>query len=210
MQTELGVMKELSCDGGHENVLFLYDNLETKDYLIAVMELVNGDLHDMLPSIKDTDTINSVFAQILRGYKFITDHGYYHCDLSLENVTIKLEPNYKGSGKTRIVAKLTDFGRVRKMDENGHATIGGDEVAGKPYYLAPEAYCGSYEAGPADVWSLGVILFIMITNNPPFGIANDSDEVFEPFSTEGFKYLEPALRRARATEDQIGGSGGGV
>ena len=60
------------------------------------------------------------------------------------------------------------------------------------------------------MWSLGVILFIMITNNPPFGIANDSDEVFEPFSTEGFKYLEPALRRARATEDQIGGSGGGV
>ena len=205
---ELGVMKELSRDGGHENVLFLYDNLETKDYLIAVMELVNGDLHDMLPSIKDTDTINSVFSQILKGYKFITDHGYNHCDLSLENVTIKLEPNFNNTGKTRIIAKLTDFGRVRKMDENGHAMIDGDEVAGKPYYLAPEAYSGSYEAGPADVWSLGVILYMMITSNPPFCIANDSDEVFEPFSTEGFKYLEPALRKARATEEQIGRSAG--
>lgn len=203
VQTELGVMKELSENGGHENVLFLHDNLETKDYLIAVMELVNGDLHDMLPSIKGIDTINSVFAQILKGYKYITDHGYYHCDLSLENVTIKLVPNYNGSGKTRIVAKLTDFGRVRKMDEHGHAWIDGDEVAGKPYYLAPEAYSGSYEAGPADIWSLGIILFIMITGNPPFGIANDSDEVFEPFAAEGFRYLEPLLRRASATEEQI-------
>ena len=205
VQTELGVMKELSENGGHENVLFLHDNLETKDYLIAVMELVNGDLHDMLPSIKGIDTINSVFAQILKGYKYITDHGYYHCDLSLENVTIKLVPNYNGSGKTHIVAKLTDFGRVRKMDEHGHAWIDGDEVAGKPYYLAPEAYSGSYEAGPADIWSLGIILFIMITGNPPFGIANDSDEVFEPFAAEGFRYLEPLLRRANATEEQIRG-----
>lgn len=107
--------------------------------------------------------------------------------------------------------KLTDFwGVSEKWTRTATRRSTATRWPAKPYYLAPEAYCGSYEAGPADVWSLGVILFIMITNNPPFGIANDSDEVFEPFSTEGFKYLEPALRRARATEDQIGGSGGGV
>ena len=45
----------------------------------------------------------------------------------------------------------------------------------------------------------------MITGNPPFGISNDSDEVFEPFAAEGFRYLEPLLRRASATEEQIRG-----
>ena len=69
--------------------------------------------------------------------------------------------------------------------------------------MAPEAYCGSYEAGPADIWSLGIILYIMITGSPPFGIANDSDEVYEPFSHKGFSYLTDTLIRASASQNEI-------
>lgn len=203
VQTELGVMKELSMHGGHENVLYMYDALETKEYLIAVMELVDGDLHDMLGSVQGHVAVVDVFHQILLGYQYIVKQGYYHCDLSLENVLVKLVPNYCKTGKARLIVKLSDFGRVRKMDADGSAVIEFDEIAGKPYYLAPEAYSDSYEAGPADIWSLGIILFILITGNPPFGIANDSDEVFEPFSSVGFEYLIPALQRHNATEEEI-------
>ena len=177
--------------------------VETKIYLIAVMELVDGDLHDLLPSIHGKEGVVDVFHQILLGYNYIVQQGYYHCDLSLENIAVKLVPNYNNSGKARIIAKVSDFGRVRKMDSSGSAIIEEDEIAGKPYYLAPEAYCGSYEAGPADIWSLGIILYIMITGSPPFWIANDSDEVYEPFSHKGFSYLTDTLIRASASQTEI-------
>ena len=168
------------------------------------MELVDGDLHDMLGSVRGDHKIVDIFRQIVQGCAYIKQQGYFHCDLSLENVLIKLVPNYQNTGNTRLIAKLSDFGRVRKLADDGSCLIHDDEVAGKPYYLAPEAYNGAYEAGPADVWSLGIILFILITGSPPFGIANDSDEVFEPFAEMGFGYLEPLLRSCEATEEEIG------
>ena len=168
------------------------------------MELVDGDLHDMLASVKDCNTAISVFSQIIRGYYFLVQKGYFHCDLSLENIAVKLIPNYKNSGKAKLVAKLSDFGRVRKIDENGQSFIEEDDIAGKPYYLAPEAYSGCYDAGPADIWSLGIILYILLTGSPPFGIANDSDEVFEPFSHIGFDYLLPSLNQLNEKPQYIG------
>ena len=68
--------------------------VETKIYLIAVMELVDGDLHDLLPSIHGKEGVVDVFHQILLGYNYIVQQGYYHCDLSLENIAVKLVPNY--------------------------------------------------------------------------------------------------------------------
>ena len=168
------------------------------------MELVDGDLHDLLPSLRNHETVIDVFSQILRGYQYIVHQGYYHCDLSLENIAVKFSPNHNKSGKARLVAKVSDFGRVRKHSPDGHSVIEADEVAGKPYYLAPEAYIGAYEAGPADIWSLGIIFFIMLTGNPPFGIANDSDEVFEPFSQFGFSYLEHSLYEVETTQAERG------
>lgn len=165
------------------------------------MELVDGDLHDMLGSIKDCQSALNVFSQIIRGYQYLVQKGYFHCDLSLENVAVKLVPNYNNTGKSKIIAKLSDFGRVRSIDQ---PIINEDEIAGKPYYLAPEAYSGSYNAGPADIWSLGVILFILVVGSPPFNIANESDERFEPFSHEGFDYLLPALQQSNVQTDVIG------
>ena len=168
------------------------------------MELVDGDLHDMLASIRSHETAISVFKQVIRGYSYLVEKGYFHCDLSLENIAIKLVPNFNNSGKAKLIAKLSDFGRVRKIDDDGHAFIEDDEIAGKPYYLAPEAYLGSYDAGPADIWSLGIILYILVVGHSPFSIANDSDEVFEPFSEYGFDYLLPALSQANVNEQIIG------
>ena len=88
-------MKSLSESGRHENVLFLLDAVETKEYLIAVMELVDGDLHDMLGSVRGAHKIVDIFRQIVQGCAYIKQQGYYHCDLSLENVLIKLVPNYQ-------------------------------------------------------------------------------------------------------------------
>ena len=202
VQTELSVMKQLSEAGRHENILYLLDCLETKDYLIAVMELVDGDLHDLLGSVKDVSSAMNIFSQIVRGYDHLVQSGFVHCDLSLENIAIKLVPRNNQGEKAKMIAKLSDFGRARRL-EDGHAFIEEDEVAGKPYYLAPEAYWGRYEAGPADMWSLGVVLFILLTGNPPFGIANDSDEVFEPFASEGFEYLVPTLQAGGVDEKVI-------
>lgn len=192
---ELAAMTELNETGGHENVLKLFDVFETQEHIIAAMELVDGDLHDMLPSIRSNPICAlDIFYQILKGYSFVIDNGFYHCDLSLENILIKLIPNYKASRRTRWIAKLADFGQAKRIKAVGQNFVDANSVAGKPYYLAPEAYMGSYEIGPAEVWSLGVIWYILLTGSAPFEIANDSDAMFEAFLNEGSGVLEVTLK----------------
>ncbi|KAG7388030.1 hypothetical protein PHYPSEUDO_013282 [Phytophthora pseudosyringae] len=131
------------------------------DSVFVAMDLcAGGDLYDYVTAkpgrrLPETEAL-ALFAQIAKGLSFLHAIGVAHRDLSLENVLLK-------DGQ----AKICDFGL--SADANQFSA----DVVGKFYYMAPEVMQGAvYDPKGADVWSLGVLLFIMLTGSPLFADVN--------------------------------------
>ena len=109
------------------------------------------------------------------------EHGICHRDLKPENFLFS-----DRSEDAEI--KLIDFGLSKRFGPNalaGHDALLGSAsmedkmhtIVGTPYYVAPEVLMGSYDFS-CDVWSLGVILFIMLCGYPPFE-GDNNKEIFK-------------------------------
>lgn len=123
---------------------------------IAMDFCAGGDLYDYVTAkpnrrLSETEALR-LFAQIVKGLSFLHAIKVAHRDLSLENVLLKNDN-----------VKICDFGL--SADANQLSS----EVVGKFYYMAPEVTQGvAYDPKSADVWSLGILLFIMLTGSPLF------------------------------------------
>ncbi|KUF79869.1 Voltage-gated potassium channel subunit beta-1 [Phytophthora nicotianae] len=138
----------------HTNVVrFRGEFLHMQDTWCVVMEFCpGGDLWDLLECSPKNRLPESearqLFRQCVRGVRFLHAHGIAHRDLSLENVFY-----------CRGVCKIGDFGLSTDA-----ALRGSGEAVGKAYYMAPEVVNQeAYDAYAADMWSLGIMLFIMLT-----------------------------------------------
>mmetsp|Transcript_68932 Transcript_68932/g.119636 ORF Transcript_68932/g.119636 Transcript_68932/m.119636 type:complete len:513 (+) Transcript_68932:73-1611(+) len=147
----------------HPNVCRIMETFSDESYLYLVMEFCcGGDLCD-----KMTDLVNagsrlpvhdaaSYMRQIFSAvaHMHVLDVG--HFDLKLENVLL--------SGKDdRALCKVVDFGLAQQIKRGERKT----SMIGSKYYIAPEILNESYDIR-ADNWSCGVIMYIFLTNEPPF------------------------------------------
>ncbi|MBZ3868973.1 Sperm motility kinase Z [Sciurus carolinensis] len=151
--SEARVMKSLE----HPNVIQLFQVIETRDYVYLVMEHAVGGqaLKHLPPGGMQQEEARRVFRQIAGAVGYCHGQGVVHLDLKLPNVVVDAGGN----------CKLIDFGlslRVRPGQKLRRCW-------GTLAYLAPEILLRrEYEGPPADVWSLGVILFYMLTGRCPF------------------------------------------
>ena len=125
------------------------------------MELCNGDLRQILNKYKPDglplNMINKIFSQLNEALKVMIDNNCIHRDLKPENILIK----YTDVNKNNFDIKLTDFG----LSSNEiHSTINEHSQAGTKNYMAPEIEDSNYN-NKCDLWSLGVILYELYTNN---------------------------------------------
>lgn len=141
----------------HENVIKCYDVIDTDDALYIVMEIADGG--DVLDYInKRTRLTESVarllFYDLLCGVEKCHTMSIVHRDLKCENLLL--------SGK--MVLKISDFGFARELDGRNLETYCGSYA-----YAAPEVILGQpYVGEPADIWSMGVILYAMVVGRLPF------------------------------------------
>ena len=147
----------------HPNIIEIFDQGETPDgYVYLVMELLRGEtLADLLEHGKvPLERGLPIMIQIARALARAHDLEVIHRDLKPENIFLARGPN--GAD----LVKLLDFGIARSMQDS--RLTGAGEVFGTPQYMAPERIT-SIEAGPsADLYSLGVIIYEMITGTFPF------------------------------------------
>jgi len=109
--------------------------------------------------------------QIVQAVYFMHCHGYCHLDLSLENVVWD---------KERDCMKLCDFGLCRRLNADNSNFEAATIRPGKKGYMAPEIYAYQrFDGQKADCFSLGVIIFILLTGFPPFTTPNASDKCFQ-------------------------------
>ena len=144
----------------HPNIVTVYDFGQDADQLFLVMEYVPGtDLKSLLRR-QGQLSINQaveIMIKICLGVGYAHRAGLIHCDLKPHNILVTDD----------LQVKITDFGIARALaaiDPDEHSEI----VWGSPLYFAPEQAAGGAPAPASDVYSLGVILFEMLTGELPF------------------------------------------
>ncbi|CAO2827974.1 unnamed protein product [Amaranthus hypochondriacus] len=163
VRREVKILKGLA---GHENLIKIYDAFEDNDNVYIVMELCRGgELLDRILSRggKYTeDDAKTVLLQILNVVSFCHLQGVVHRDLKPENFLFM-------SKDEDSLLKAIDFGLSDfvKPDEKLN------DIVGSAYYVAPEVLHRSYTT-EADVWSVGVIAYILLCGSRPFWARTES------------------------------------
>lgn len=156
IRLEIEIMTRLS---GHPNVVDLKAVFEEEDFVHLVMELcAGGELFHKLEKIGrfvESDA-RVLFRHLMQVVLYCHENGVVHRDLKPENILLAT----KASSSP---IKLADFGLATyiKPGQNLHGLVG------SPFYIAPEVLAGGYNQA-ADVWSAGVILYILLSGMPPF------------------------------------------
>lgn len=164
LQEEVNVLRELR---GHENVIRLFDVFCVDNELFIITELGRGgDLFHLLTTHPKHGVTESYAAktvcQMLSAVAFLHSRHICHRDLKLENWVLE-------SGKdVWSPLKLIDFGLSTHFTP-GHRL---SRVVGSSYYVAPEVLKKSYSEA-CDLWSLGVIVYMLLSGAPPFYGKND-------------------------------------
>ncbi|CAF4215160.1 unnamed protein product [Rotaria socialis] len=153
----------------HPNVVRLYEVIDTPNKLYLILEFGDGgDMYDYImrhANGLNESTARRYFRQICRALKYCHEMHVCHRDLKPENLVF-----FEKQG----IVKLTDFGFSNQFSPGKKLLTSCGSLA----YSAPEILLGDpYDAPAVDIWSLGVILFMLVTGRAPFQEANDSETV---------------------------------
>ena len=141
----------------HPNIVTIYDAGSFGDGIAIVMELIKDTLRRMLDRTPQLpwDVIGGITAQVADGLKCLHDHGIFHRDIKPSNILI-------APGN---VARIGDFGFAHLPLSDLTRT---GTVIGTPRYMSPEQAQGQVIDYRTDIFSLGVVLFEMLTGQTPF------------------------------------------
>ncbi|KAL6597360.1 hypothetical protein ACP70R_046800 [Stipagrostis hirtigluma subsp. patula] len=145
----------------HKNIVQLHEVMATRNYIYFVMEYVKGgELFDKIEkSSKLTEgAAHKYFQQLISAVDYCHSRGVYHRDLKPENLLLDENENLK----------VSDFGLSalsdsKRQDGLLHTTCG------TPAYVAPEVISKTgYDGAKSDIWSCGVVLFVLVAGYLPF------------------------------------------
>ncbi|KAM7358794.1 calcium/calmodulin-dependent protein kinase I isoform 1-T2 [Cochliomyia hominivorax] len=150
----------------HPNIVQLYETYEDKAKIYLVMELVTGgELFDRIVekgSYTEKDA-SDLIRQILEAVDYMHEQGVVHRDLKPENLLF-----YSPDDDSKIM--ISDFG-LSKMEDSGIMAT----ACGTPGYVAPEVLAQKPYGKAVDIWSIGVISYILLCGYPPFYDENDAN-----------------------------------
>jgi len=170
LENEIRVLKRLD----HRNVVKLLEAYESRTSVYLVMELVTGgELFDRIVekgSYSEKDAADLI-KQVLSAVAYMHEEGVVHRDLKPENLLYySSSSNIKSGPDAESKIMISDFG-LSKMEESGVMAT----ACGTPGYVAPEVLAQKPYGKAVDVWSIGVISYILLCGYPPFYDENDAN-----------------------------------
>ncbi|KXS10458.1 Pkinase-domain-containing protein [Gonapodya prolifera JEL478] len=155
LNREVVILKNLN----HPNIIrFVADSENGRNFVIFMEYAEGGELFDRIaPDVGiDEDLAHLYFVQLVYAVEYIHSKGICHRDLKPENILLDSQGNLK----------LTDFGLANVFKVNGQARLI-QSPCGTPPYVAPEIY-RPYQGDAVDIWSCGVILYVLLCGNTPW------------------------------------------
>jgi len=207
IKNEAHIYKLLHDEASHPFIvqLLAYTQCPKSGVTVLVLEHMDMDMFEYAGIRKASSWFSNgevriIFLEILSGLSHMHHKGVAHCDLSLENICLKKYSN----GKYSI--KLMDFGQsiVCHNGVDKHIRKEAKVIRIKPYYDAPELSDSNTEyvfPDKLDVWSLGIILYILLVGKFPWKIAPKSQDLIiellnqkkDRIDSKGFDLLKGAL-----------------
>lgn len=180
LQNEIDILKQIN----HPNIIALKEIFDSKSKLYLVMELVSGgELFDRIVekgSYTEKDA-SVLIRKVIDAIHYLHGKGIVHRDLKPENLLYSLEDG----GDTEI--KIADFGLAKIA---GDASPMMSTTCGTPGYVAPEVLKNEGYDKAVDLWSVGVILYILLCGFPPF-YEESTPLLFEQIMKGHFEFPDP-------------------
>ncbi|MCA9571034.1 MAG: serine/threonine protein kinase, partial [Myxococcales bacterium] len=180
----------------HPNVVAVTDILDTQQGVALVMEFVDGPALDEYQDGRPlpVDEALELFRGIVLGVGEAHRVGVVHRDLKTANVLLHHTSN------AGVIPKVTDFGLVKVFESSGTKS---GVTMGTPEYMSPEQVRDSAKVDPrSDLWSLGVILYEMLTGDVPFD-GDDMLEIYNAIAKARFVPLRELCPEAPRWVDQL-------
>ncbi|EMD60016.1 hypothetical protein GGP41_009430 [Bipolaris sorokiniana] len=174
--------------GKHHNIIHCLGSGEDALWTWIAMELAEGgDLFDKIEADEGVgqDVAHLYFSQLVSAVAYMHSMGVAHRDIKPENVLLSAEGDLK----------LSDFGLAALFKKDGQIRLC-NTVCGSPPYIAPEIVSGrrskradvldvGYEANMCDIWSCGVVLFVLLVGNTPWDEPTMRSEEFKEYVDTG-------------------------
>ena len=148
----------------HPNLVKLFEVFEYRGQYVLILELCEGgDLFNYIKQNRffDEKRAAQIIREILSAVNYMHKQGVMHRDLKPENILVDSESD---------TLKIGDFGTATPFNSASKFS----ELIGTPYYIAPEVLAGNY--GPkCDIWSCGIILYVLLCGAPPFNGKSDRE-----------------------------------
>ncbi|XP_048831726.1 calcium/calmodulin-dependent protein kinase type IV [Brienomyrus brachyistius] len=179
VRTEIGVLLRLS----HPNIIRLKEIFETDTEIALILELVTGgELFDRIVErgyYSERDAAH-VIKQILEAVAYLHENGVVHRDLKPENLLY-------ADLSLDAPLKIADFGLSKIIDDQ----VTMKTVCGTPGYCAPEILRGSSYGPEVDMWSVGVILYILLCGFEPFFDPRGDQYMYSRILNCDYEFVSP-------------------
>jgi serine/threonine-protein kinase len=153
---------QLMIDFRHENIVPVYDHFKSGSSYFIAMEFVDGTSLDKLIAERNKlspEATVLIFSEVCRGLKYAHDKGVIHRDIKPANILLSKEGE----------VKLVDFGIATTMESDKEGLTQAGMTLGTPAYMSPEQIADSRTVDKrSDVYSMGVMLYEMLTGEKPF------------------------------------------
>jgi len=181
LKREIDIMQQVT----HPNIIRLRQVFENeKKYVYLVMELVTGgELFDRIVEKENYSERDAavLIKKMVDALRYLHSKGIAHRDLKPENILL-------ANHVSDTDVKLADFGLSRMIDESTMMKT----ACGTPTYVAPEVLQATGYGTEVDMWSIGVITYILLSGFPPF-YGDTVPEIFEAIMSGTFDYPEDSF-----------------